>query len=193
MTRPKAIESDEREARLQEAIVEYKKREKSGKATLNGVAKDFHVARQTLKDHLAGKLPRNKAHSDLMHLTDEEETELAQWITMLTQRGYAPRYRTVRELAEIIRNRRVIGVNDDDIQLVDYDEFGKDWVARFMSRHPQLKKARRKWIESARIKDVSPERFMKWFDDLNTIVEDYNIKSKNIYNMDESGFAIGDI
>jgi hypothetical protein len=34
---------------------------------------------------------------------------------------------------------------------------------------------------------------MKWFDDLNTIVEDYNIKSKNIYNMDESGFAIGDI
>jgi hypothetical protein len=45
-------------------------------------------------------------------------------------------------------------VNNEDIQLVNYDEFGKDWVARFMSRHPQLESARRKCTEAARIKDV---------------------------------------
>ena len=71
-----------------------------------------------------------------MNLTIHEEKELVHWITLLTQRGYAPRYQTVRELAEIIRNRRVLGVNDDDIQLVHYDAFGKDWVARFISRYP---------------------------------------------------------
>src|SRR5436309_8244565 len=60
-------------------------------------------------DRLNGKPPRNKAHEQSMHLTNEEEKELVHWITMLTQRGYAPRYRTVRELAEIIRNRRVFG------------------------------------------------------------------------------------
>ena len=53
-----------------------------------------------------------------MHLIIDEEKELVHWITTLTQHGYAPRYRTVRELAEIIRNRRVLGVNDDDVQLV---------------------------------------------------------------------------
>ena len=30
------------------------------------------------------------------------------------------------ELAEIIRNRRVLRVNDDDIQLIHYDAFGKN-------------------------------------------------------------------
>jgi len=155
MTRRKDQEITEQEARLQQAIVEYKKRQKTSKTTsLNRVAKDFNVPRQTLKDRLDGKLPRNKAHEELMHLTNEEEKELVHWITTLTQRGYAPRYRTVRELAEIIRNRRVLGVNDVDVQLVNYDAFGKDWVARFMSRHPQLKSARRKCIEAARLKDV---------------------------------------
>jgi len=40
-----------------------------------------------------------------MHLTRVEETELVQWITTVAQSGYAPRYPTVRELAEIIRTR----------------------------------------------------------------------------------------
>ena len=90
-----------------------------------------------------------------MHLTIQEEKELAHWITTLTQHDYAPRYHTVRELTEIIRNRCVFGVNDDDVQLVNYEPFGKDWTPRFMSYHPQLKSARMKLIETARVKDVS--------------------------------------
>lgn len=43
MTRRKVKENSENEARLQEAIVEYKKQQKSGKASLNGVAKGFNV------------------------------------------------------------------------------------------------------------------------------------------------------
>ena len=61
-----------------------------------------------------------------MHLTKVEETELVHWITTLTQRGYAPRYRTLRELAEIIWNQRVRGINDNDIRLVNYDPIGRD-------------------------------------------------------------------
>jgi len=193
MTRPKARDTAEKETRLQEAIAEYQKRQKKSKVSLNRIAKEYNVPRQTLKDRLDGKLPRNKAHEELMHLTNDEEKELAKWITTLTQRGYAPRYRTIRELAEIIRNRRVIGVNDEDIQLVQYNTIGKDWVARFMSRHFQLESERRKGIEAARIKDVSPERLQRWFDDLLKIITEFNIELENIYNMDESGFAIGDV
>ena len=128
-----------------------------------------------------------------MHLTINKEKELVHWITTLTQRGYAPRYCTIHELAHIIRNQRVFGVNDDDIQLVHYGPFGKDWVARFMSRYPQLASVRRKLIEAARIKDVSVERLTKWFEDLQSVINEYDIKQGNLYNMDESGFAIGDI
>ena len=96
-------------------------------------------------------------------------------------------------MAEILRNRRVLGVNDDDIQLVHYNAFGNDWVTHFMSRYPQPASARRKLIEAARIKDVSVERLTKWFEVLQTIITEYDIEPRNLYNMDESGLAIGDI
>src|SRR5438552_13303694 len=138
MTRHKKSESMEKEARLQGAIVEYKKRVQKQKSTtkvsIDRVAKD-------LTDRLNGKLPRNKAHEELMNLTNLEEKELVHWITVLTQHGYAPRYSTVCELAEIIRNRRVFGINDDEVQLVNYEPFGKQWIPRFMSRYPQLQSA----------------------------------------------------
>ena len=78
------------------------------------------------------------AHEDCMHLTQNEESELVQWIIKLTEHSYAPRYQTVRELAEIIRNRRVFSVNDDTIQLIHYKPFGREWVPRFLLGHSQL-------------------------------------------------------
>jgi hypothetical protein len=87
----------------------------------------------------------------------------------------------------------VLSVNDEDIQLVNYDDIGRDWVASFMSRHPELESARRKCIDASRIKDVSAERLMKWFHDFEHIIAEHNIKPQDVYNMDESGFAIGDI
>ena len=104
-----------------------------------------------------------------------------------------PQYHTIYELTEIIWNRRVCSINDDNIQLVNYDVFGKDWVPQFMSQYPQFVSAKQKCIEAARIKDVSVKRLTKWFVDLKSIVEQYKIEPGNIYNMDESGFAIGDI
>ena len=94
-------------------------------------------------------------------------------------------------MVENIRKQRVRGVNDDGIQLVEYEEFGKDWLARVMPRHPQLSNVYRKGIEVARVKDVSVERLTKWFEDLRWIIEERNIEVKDIYNMDESCFAIG--
>ena len=87
----------------------------------------------------------------------------------------------------------MLGVNNEDVQLVNYDDIGRDWVARFLSRHPDLASAQRKCIDAARIKDVSSEWLMKQFNDLESVIEEYNIESQNVYNMDESGFAISDV
>ena len=78
-------------------------------------------------------------------------------------------------------------------QLVKYDTIGKDWVAHFLSHHAELKSIRKRYIEAARIKDVSVEWPTKWFEDLPCIIEENNIESKNTYNIDESGFAIGNV
>ena len=42
----------------------------------------------------------------------------------------------------------------------------------------------------SRVKDTSHERLSKWFTDLKSVINEFNIRIENIYNMDESGFAI---
>jgi DDE superfamily endonuclease/Tc5 transposase DNA-binding domain len=188
MTRPKNQEAIEKEARLQEAMAAVlAKKHTAASATLA-----FNISRSTLYDRLNGKPPRNKAHETEQLLSHAEEKELVQWITRLTITGYPPRYDTLREMAEEIRKRRVKNINQDGLELVKYDDIGKQWVPRFLRRHPELASVRPRSIDAVRIKDTSPERLQRWFDDLEKAVMEYNIKPKNMYNMDESGFAIGE-
>ena len=48
-------------------------------------------------------------------------------------------------------------------------------------------------MEMGRVKDTSPERLSKWFSDLKSVIDEFNICIENIYNTDESGFAIGTV
>ena|SRR5579859_4621645 len=101
MTRPKTSERAAIETRIQQAIEAM---QKNTSLKVRKAARDFNVPRSTLKDRIHGKKPRNKAHEVCMNLSQNEELELVHWITLLTTRGYSPRYRTIRELAEIIRH-----------------------------------------------------------------------------------------
>lgn len=72
-----------------------------------------------------------------------------------------------------------------------YDKIGKKWVPHFLlQRHPDLASVRPRSIDAARIKAASPEQLQRWFDDLEKTLAEFNIKSANIYDMDESGFTI---
>ena len=188
MTRPKDQAAAEKEARLQEAIAAVKAKEH----TCYSAAKAFNVPPRTLYDRVnGGKKPRNQAHERDQNLTHAEEKELVRWITLLTISGYPPRYETLRRLAEIIRERRV-KKSEGEIQVMVYDQIGEQWVQRFLRRHPELASVRPRSIDAVRVKDTSPERLQQWFDDLEKVWEEYNIKPENAYNMDESGFAIGE-
>ena len=46
-------------------------------------------------------------------------------------------------------------------------------------------------IEAARIRDITKEDLNRWFDEFEKTIEEKNIAIENIYNMDETGFAIG--
>src|SRR5438552_6191067 len=104
-----------------------------------------------------------------------------------------PKPYAVREMAEAIRTRRVIGVNDASITRVSYDAIGEQWVKRFMNRHPELESLIAEQIEAARIQETSRPVLEKWFDDVKSIIDEYNIQPRDIYNMDETGFSIGSI
>jgi predicted hydrocarbon binding protein len=188
MTRRKNPVAAEKEAQLQLAIAAVLSKE----YTCHTAATVFNVPRRTLYDRVkGGKKARNNAHESEQILTNAEERELVRWITLLTISGYPPRYETLRRLAEIIRER-CIKETEGEIQATVYDNIGKEWVQRFLRRHSELASVRPQSIDIVRIKDTSPERLKRWFDDLEKVLAEFNIKIENIYNMDESGFAIGE-
>ena len=189
MTRPKNHTAIEKEARLQEAITAVKNK----KYSVHGAAIAYNVQRRTLYYRVnENKKPRNLSHEHDQNLTQAEEKELVRWITRLTISGYPPRYKTLREMAEEIRKRRVKDINEAGMKLVEYDDIGKDWVRRFLLRHPELASVTPESIDAVRVKDTSPERLQQWFADLEKVITEYNIKPENIYNMDETGFSIGE-
>ena len=48
-------------------------------------------------------------------------------------------------------------------------------------------------IDAARVKESSHEVFQKWFADMKSIIDEYDIQPCDVYNMDETGFSIGSI
>lgn len=190
MTRPKNPLAAEKEARYQEAIAAIRK----GQHTCHSAAIAFNLPRSTLYTRVNGGIqPRNLAHESEQILSHAEERELVRWITRLTISGYPARHSTLKEMAEEVRKRRVKQINEDGIQLVQYPDIGKDWVPRFLRRHSELASVTLRSIETARLKAPTYKRLQQYFADLEKVIVDYKILPENKYNMDESGYAIGEI
>ena len=96
-------------------------------------------------------------------------------------------------MAEAIRTRRTLGINDVSATFVNYDKIGEQWVSRFLTRHPELSIVMPEQIDAARVKETSHEVLNKWVVDVESIIRDYNIQPWDIYNMDETGYSIGSI
>ena len=128
-----------------------------------------------------------------MHLTIMEEKELVQWTTSLTATGYAPRHATLREMAKYPRSRHVISDLAIFIEPNPLQQIRDSWMHCFLSHHPELASVQTQSIEATRVKDTSHERLSQWFNDINDAILKYNIVPENMYNMNESGFAISKI
>jgi len=190
MTRPINIEGNERNRRIEEAI----ERKKLGKYKSYAEAADvLNVPLSSIYNRVNGRSTRVQVHEHEQLLSEEEETELARWIRELTVAGYPPKPYALREMAEAIRTRRIIGINDASITYVSYEAIGEQWLKWFMSRHPELDLLIAEQIEAARILDTSRPILEKWFNDFRSVIDEFDIQQCDIYNMDETGFSIGSI
>jgi hypothetical protein len=62
-----------------------------------------------------------------------------------------------------------------------------------MNRHPELQSLIAEQIEAVRIKETSHPVLEKWFKDVKSIIDEFEIRPCDTYNMDETGFSIGAI
>ena len=173
------------ESVIDEAILAIKaKRYKSVRAAAHA----FSIPRSTLRYRMAGRTSRSHAHETTQILSSAEEKTLLKWITQLTCTGYPASPALAIQMAETIRSQRYQLSKGPRPQR----PIGKNWLDRFRKRHPEIQGVWTRKIESARYTAIKYSAVKSWFDAVTDLYLTHQYPSERIYNMDESGFAIGE-
>jgi len=85
-------------------------------------------------------------------------------------------------MAKEIKQKRT--ENIDSLQLISLDS---SWVQQFLKRQPHLQTVISYSIEASRVKEVTKEVVISFFNALEACMVEYQISWKNVYNMNETG------
>lgn len=187
MARRRSIQASKTEDLVQKALCKVAK----GKVHKGEpIWKELGISKATYHRRQKGGKSRAEARECQQLLSRAEEKALIVWITMMAATGNPVSHAFIREMAEEIRRKRVCDVNDENIEHVSYPPIGQQWVQRFLQRYPFMKTCLSKAIEAARIKDMSSSLVLEFFEVLVNLIETYNIRLEDIYNMDETGITL---
>lgn len=100
----------------------------------------------------------------------------------MDSRGAAPRPSHVREMANILLVERGSTPNQT---------VGQNWVYNFIRRQPDLKTRFSRRYDYRRAQCEDPATIRQWFETVQQTIVQYGIHPADIYNFDETGFAMG--
>lgn len=106
----------------------------------------------------------------------------------MTATGYPATPALVVEMALEIRNGRLqLGKSEP----VNLQTIGQHWIDRFRARHPEVQSIWTRQIDSGRYNATDADVVKRWFDAVTELRIQHQYTPDRIYNMDESGFAVG--
>ncbi|ODM16858.1 hypothetical protein SI65_07823 [Aspergillus cristatus] len=100
----------------------------------------------------------------------------------MDRRGAAPRPAHIQDMANILLSKR----GDTSIKTV-----GVNWVYNFIKRQDDLKTNYSRRYNHQRAKCEDPKIIKEWFDQVQITIMQYGIAFEDIYNFDETGYAMG--
>ena len=168
--------SIEQEGRIILAIQAFQNKEVP---TIREAARRFQVPNTTLQRRIDGHPFRTETRADSHKLTPEEEKALLQWILSMDTRGSAPRPSMVREMANILLGER------------SNQTVGRNWATSYIKRYPELKSRSSRRYDYKRALCEDPRIIMPWFELVRRTIDENGIQPEDIYNFDETGFAMG--
>jgi hypothetical protein len=149
----------------------------------------YNIPVQSFRNRLSGRISRSHAHEHMQVLSNAEENTLVRWITHLTITGFPASPSLAIAIAEEIRKNRYQVARLPP----SYPRpIGKSWLNRFRARHPDIQGIWSRKIDGARHKAMSVESVKTWFDAVTEPRLLHKYTPERIYNMDESGFAVGE-
>ena len=179
-------QSIEFESRVEQAITAYLAKQYF---SIRRAADAFEVPFSTVRARMSGRNSRAIARESQQTLSDTEETTLVRWITRLTRTGYPASPRLVIEMAEEVRRGRIQFTRSIPSTP---RPIGYSWLERFKNRHIELNGIWTRQIENARFQAANYDSVQLWFDAVKELAIQHQYPPERIYNMDESGFAVGD-
>ena len=168
------------EGRISLAIASY---HNNPKQSLRALAMAFDIPRSTLQTRVRGTQPRSEARPANCKLSPTEEHSLVQWILDLDRRGFPPHIIDVRRMADVLLAAR--GQNPPPPPV------GKCWVSRFIKNQPELQTKWSRRLNSQRASSEDPIAITAWFKLVEETRQTYGVLDQDIYNFDETGFAMG--
>jgi hypothetical protein len=176
---PKSRNSIEQEGRILLAISALKE---SQIQTVRQAARHFQVPESTLRTRIHGIASRAEKRANGHKLTENEEGSLLQWIISMDRRGAAPRPSHVQDMANILLSERGFTNNQP---------VGKNWVYNFIKRHDEIKTSYSRRYNYQRAKCEDPKIIKEWFDLVQITMIQHGIAYEDIYNFNETGYAMG--
>ncbi|SPC65295.1 uncharacterized protein UHOD_11054 [Ustilago sp. UG-2017b] len=171
---------DQKEHEIQEALSAFQKGQFKD---LKAAAEHHNVPYNTLWDRSKGCKSCTAAFQHLQAIPPEAEELLVQHIQKQAHYGFLVTPQNLRQLAEQLLRQRT---NNNDATL------GPNWVSAFKQRHPELRSYYSCKMDAARVQATSdPSVVEAYFDVLEKTIAKYRILPENIFNIDKTGFLIG--
>jgi len=145
-------------------------------------AKLYNIPYRTLAARASGRAARVDKRPNGHKLTQLEEDSLVQWIFSMDSRGAAPRQSTVREMANILLAAR---------GLTPPLTVGINWASTFVNRRDELRTRFSVRYDYQRALNEDPKVLRAWFATVQNVINENGIQPEDIYNFDETGFAMG--
>ncbi|KAJ3534342.1 hypothetical protein NM208_g7577 [Fusarium decemcellulare] len=149
------------------------------KLSLRRAAEIYDIRRMKLWRRQQGIQSRRDTIQKSRRLSDLEEQILIHFILDLDSRGFPPRLRGVKDMADQLLADR------------DAPPVGQRWAHNFVKRHPDLKTRFFRKYDYQRAKCEDPAIIRNWFTLVANTISKYGIRSDDIYNFDETGFLMG--
>jgi len=147
----------------------------------------FNIPTSTLSDRLSIRTSRSKSHESQKILSTAEEETLLKTITRLSKSGCPITLSLTRDLAEEIRLSRFRLSSTP----TSYPPLSKRWIDKFRKRHPELKTVYSRALDASRFEGVNYPVVNAYFDALTDLFLENLYPSDAIFNVDETGFALG--
>ena len=123
-------------------------------SNITAAARIFKIPRSTLRDRVNGHTQRGITRANSCKLSEIEEETLEKWILSMDSRGSAPRPSMVREMANVLLEKRGI---------TPVSSVGEKWVYNFVKRRPLLSSRFSKRYNYERAKCEDPKVIREWF------------------------------